>query len=237
MSNLNNLDLNNFNKLVEQARNAVMCDSNCQKEKNAEELKRKYLASQTNLASAGSQLNEAQKNYVTFTQGELAYNNQKQDELHKKAQLIVNKFNDNLNKYIQQINLQINTYNGLTTNFKNVTELYFKYRAENVFLTKRIKDNTSDILTNDRKTYYENQGIDTLNFVYYYILASVYVIFVIAYIVSAFLYQSQMNWKFRVIIFVLLVFLPSIAPWLLGLAIEVAYKIYDLLPKNVHLTV
>ena len=232
-----NFNLNNFNKLIEQARNAVMCDSNCQKQKASEDLKQKYLASQTNLASAPAQVDVAQKNYVTFTQGELAYNNQKQDELHHKAQLIINKFNENLNKYIQQIQLQIDTYNGLVLNFKNVIDLYFKYKKENVILSKKIKDNSSDVLTNDRKTYYENQGIDSLKFVYHYLLLTIYIIFVIGYVVTALLYQSQFNWKIRFFIFIVLVVLPILSPWILGLAINFAHNLYDLLPKNIHLSI
>ena len=43
-----------------------MCDSNCQRQKTEEELKQKYLASETNLASANNQVDIAQKNYLTF---------------------------------------------------------------------------------------------------------------------------------------------------------------------------
>jgi hypothetical protein len=237
MSNLNNFNFTNFNKLVEQAKQAVMCDSNCQKEKKTQELKEKYLAAQQNLLSAGSQEVEAKKNYVVFTKGELAYHNERQDELHKQAQLIVNKFNDNFNTYLQQIKLQIDSYNGLIVNFKNVVELYLKYKEENVILTKKVKDNSSDVLTNDRKTYYENQGVDTLKSVYNYILLLIYIIFVIGYIFTAVFYQSQINWKIRFLILILLFILPFIAPWILGLTINLIYNIYELLPKNIHLTI
>jgi hypothetical protein len=237
MSNLNNFNFTDFNKLIEQAKQAVMCDSNCQKEKTAQELKEKYLASQQNLLSAGSQEVEAKKNYVVFTQGELAYNNQQQDDLHTQAQLIVNKFNENFNTYLQQIKLQIDSYNGLIVNFKNVVELYIKYKEENKILTQKVKDNSSDVLTNDRKTYYENQGVDTLKSVYNYILLLIYIIFVIGYIFTAAFYQSQINWKIRFLILILLLILPFISPWILGLTINLIYNIYELLPKNVHLTI
>ena len=237
MSNLNNFNFTDFNKLVEQAKQAVMCDSNCQQQKTAQDLKEKYLASQQNLLSADSQEVEAQKNYVVFTQGELAYHNQQQDELHQKAELIINKFNENFNSYLQQIKLQIDSYNGLIINFKNVVDLYFKYKEENIMLTKKVKDNTSDVLTNDRKTYYENQGVDTLKSVYNYILLLIYIIFVIGYIFTAAFYQSQINWKIRLLILILLLLLPIISPWILGLSINLVYKIYELLPKNIHLTI
>jgi hypothetical protein len=115
--------------------------------------------------------------------------------------------------------------------------LYLNYKKENIELAKELKDNTSDVLTNERKTYYENQGIDTLNFVYYYILLLVYFIFLVGYIVTTLFYPSQLNWKIRFGIFLLLVILPFISPWILAFVISIMYKIYDLLPKNIHLSV
>jgi len=237
MVNFNNFNLNNFNSFIEKAKQAVMCDSNCQKQKTADDLKQKYLASQTNLASAPAQVDTAKKNYVTFTQGELSYNTEKEQELHKKAQIIISSFNDTFNKESQEIKQQIETYNGLSINFKNVVDLYFKYKEENDELNKNFKDNSSDVLTNERKTYYENQGIDTLKFVYHYILIIIYVIFVIGYIFTSFFYNSYLNWKMRFVILLILVFLPFVSSWLLAFIIRIIYKIYDLLPKNMHLSV
>jgi len=237
MPNLNNFNLNNFNAFLEKAKQAVMCDSNCQRQKTAEELKQKYLASETNLASASNQVEVAQKNYLTFTQGELSYNTTKEDDLHKKAQLIIAAFNQNFQNDSKQINYQIDTYNGLVVNYKNVLELYLTYQKENIELTKELKDNTSDVLTNERKTYYENQGIETLNYIYYYILLLVYFIFLVGYTVTAIFYQSQLNWKIRFGLLILLVILPFISPWILAFVISLVYKIYELLPKNIHLSV
>jgi len=236
MSNLNTFNLNNFNAFLEKAKQAVMCDSNCQKQKTAEELKQKYLASETNLASADNQVAVAQKNYLTFTQGELSYSNEKEDDLHKKAQLIIGTFNLNFQNDSKKINYQIDTYNGLVVNFKNVLELYISYKKENIELTKELKNNTSDVLTNERKTYYQNQGIDSLNYFYYYILLFIYFIFVVGYIVITLFYPSQINWKIRFGILLILLSLPFISSWILAFIISLIYKIYELLPKNIHLS-
>lgn len=237
MANLANFNLNNFNSFIEQARQAVMCDSECQKNKTAEELKQKYLASKTNFASADAQVEISKKNYVTFTKGELFYNNDKENELHKKAKLIISEFNNNFNVELKKIYSQIDTYNGLVVNFNNVVDLYLKYKEENSILDKNYKNSTSDILTNERKTYYENQGIDTLKFVYYYILLIIYCIFVIGYIFTSIFYHSTINWKYRFAILIILLLLPIISPWILYYIIHIIYKIYTFLPKNIHLTI
>ena len=133
MSNLNTFNLNNFNAFLEKAKQAVMCDSNCQKQKTAEELKQKYLASETNLASADNQVAVAQKNYLTFTQGELSYSNEKEDDLHKKAQLIIGTFNLNFQNDSKKINYL--HWNPVVAGF--VTEpWYWKYSSAIDYMTK-----------------------------------------------------------------------------------------------------
>ena len=169
MGNKNSIITNekDFKTLMQQANQVITCDSACQKQKTSEELKQKYLASKTNLASADNQVVVAEKNYVTFTQGELAYNNKKEQELHTKAKLVVSKFQDNFNNDTKQIKAKIDTYNGIIANLSNIIELYSTYKNENIQLSKQVKEHTSSVLTNERKTYYENQGIDNLKFIYY----------------------------------------------------------------------
>ena len=55
ISNMNkkmnsNLNLNKFNSLINQASNAIMCDSNCQKQKEAEKLKKPIIAGLDSIA-------------------------------------------------------------------------------------------------------------------------------------------------------------------------------------------
>jgi hypothetical protein len=237
MVNFNDLNLNGFNSFLKKAKQAVMCDSECQKQRKSEELKKIYLDSQTNLASADHQLVVAEKNYVSFTQGELEYNNKKEEELHKKAKIIINEYKKNFERESKGIQVQIDTYNSLIANYKNVVELYLKYKNDNLELTKELKNSSSDILTNERKTYYENQGIDSLSFVYYYVLFIIYIIFVIGYLITSIFYQSQINWKYRVLYFIILFILPFISTWILEYIIFIIYYIYNLFPKNIHLYV
>jgi hypothetical protein len=100
-----------------------------------------------------------------------------------------------------------------------------------------LKDETSDTLTNARKTYYEDEGIDSLKFWYYYVLLTIYVIFVISFGVLSFIYPSQVNWKYRLVIFVGLAGLPFISTYLLDLLLVILNYLYGLMPKNAHLTV
>ena len=227
------MDMNKFNTLISQASDAILCNSECRKQREADKLKQKYLNSQTNLASASNQLQVAQKNYVTFTQGASGYNDLLDNQLQEKAQEISLKFTENFHTDSQAIKTQIETYQGLLINFKNVAELYLKYKKENVQLIKDLKDETNDVLTNERKTYYEDQKIDGLKGIYFYFLLTIYIICLIGFIIFSLIY-SQSNWKVKLASIIGFIALPFFSTWILGKIIYLIYKVYDMLPKNVY---
>ena len=155
----NQFDMNKFNTLISQASDAILCNSECRNQREADNLKQNYLNSQTNLASASNQVQVAEKKYITFTQGQSGYNDLLDNQLQEKAEQIANKFTEYFETDSQEIKTQFETYHGLLLNFKNVAELYLKYKKENIQLIKDLKNETNDVLTNERKTYYEDQKI------------------------------------------------------------------------------
>jgi len=232
--NKKNNDLDKFNSMIDQATDAITCDSNCQKQRSSDELKNKYLNAQTNLASAPNQLQTAKKNYVLFTQGQIRYDEQVEINLIKKAKVLASFYSENFNKEYQNIFTNIETYSGLLTNLRNVFDLYVKYKKENSELQKKIKKDSNDILTNERKTYYQDEGIDNLKFYYYYFLIVIYVICVVAFGIFNFFYPSQISWKIRLAMFIVLIILPFISTWILGKIVAMIYNIYGVFPTNVH---
>ena len=229
-----NMNLNKFNSLINQASNAIICDSNCQKQKQAETLKQTFEAAQANLATAPGQLQVAERNYVTLTQGEGVYSELQDEQLEEKAQVAIDQIMTLIDSAAEFITTEIETYNGLLLNFKNVVELHHKYLTENIELEKDLKDEIDDVSKNDRKTYYENQEIDNLKLYYYYFFMTIYVICIICFVVFGFIYPSQTTLLKRLLIFIGLVILPSISTWILGTAIKFVHYLYSLLPKNVY---
>jgi len=237
MTNSNTFDINKLNNLIQQASQTIGCDTNCQQQRNAEQLKTKYLDAKVNELTAENQLLVATKNYMTFTEGTSAYNTYMNDDLTSKATKITDLFQTNFNNEVKKVNDNINTYKGLLINYNNVNELHSNYITENKQLEKNFKNKNFDIITNDRKTYYQEQGITNLQF-YYYLLLIIYIICVVVFVISLFVYSSSLtiNWKIKIIIVIFLVILPFISSSLLSLIIELFYKIYSILPKNVHLS-
>jgi len=229
--------LDKFNSLMSQASQVMSCDSECQRKKTIADLKQKMLNAESNLATAPQQVSSSTKDYMLFTGGNPAYNDYLDKTLELKAQQVAYEFNTTFTENSGKIVSNINTYKGLLVNFKNVVELYTKYKLENIELIKELKDNTSDILTNERKTYYQDQGIDTLKFLYSYFLITIYVIFVIGFGLSNFVFPSKFDWKVRLGILIFLIILPFICTGILAFVISIIYKIYNFLPKNVHLSI
>ena len=230
----NQIDMNKFNTLISQASDAVLCNSECRKQRETDKLKQNYLNSQTNLASGPNQVQVAEKNYVTFTQGESGYNDLLDSRLQEKAQEIADKFTEYFESDSKEITTQIDTYEGLLINFKNVAELYLNYKKENVQLIKDLKNETNDVLTNERKTYYEDQKIDGLKSFYYYILLGIYIICLIGFIIFSLMYPSQTSWVIKLVTFIGFILLPFFSTWILGKIIYLIYVVYDMLPKNVY---
>lgn len=228
--------MNQFNELISQASDAVLCNPACQQQRKSEELKQKYINAQENAASASVQITTSKKNYMVFTQGETVYNESQQVEYAKEAQEIADAYSENFDEESAKLNIQIDSYGGLLLNFRNVSDYFDKLVAENRQLFLELKDETNDVLTNERKTYYEDQRIDGLKHYYYYILLAIYVVCVICFVVFAVIYPSPSSFKMRLLLLVILIALPFVSSWILGNIIYVIYKLYGLLPKNVYVS-
>jgi len=232
----NSGQLGQFNSFLQKATNSIMCNSECQKQRQAVNLKQKYINAKTNLMTAPSQVQIAQKNFVTFAKGEPAYNELLEQQLGQKADLISEKFQENFNKDVKETNTQIDTYSGILVHFKNIVDLFLTYKKENIKLAKQLKEETNDVLTNERKTYYQDQQIDTLKYYYFYFLLTIYVIVVLCYVFFSLVYPSNTSILKRFGILIGLIILPFISSFILGSIIFIAYKVYNLLPKNVYLS-
>ena len=227
-------DMNNFNAMISQASDAILCNSECKKQRQSETLQQNLFDAQINLKTSSNQVQVAEKNYVTFTQGTSAYNELIENQLQQKAELITDRFLQNFNDESIQINTQINTYGGLLINFRNVLDLFKKYLVENAKLKKELKDESNDVLINERKTYYEDQNISNLEKIYFYFFLVIYIIFIISFGVFSIIFPSQSSWKVRLAIFIVLIVLPFFSTWILSIVIFLFYEGYNLLPKNVY---
>ena len=232
---MSNFNLNNFNDLMNQANEIISCDSSCQQQQTSSQLKQNYLNAETNMISAPQQLHNAQKEYIINTQGVTSYNQFIDKELHEKADKIANTYQKKIDDDISTIKNEIKTYDGLLVNFNNIVDLYNKYKDENHKLETNLKNKSSDILTNDRKTYYEDQGISKLN-TYYSFLIAAYAFIALVFLLSIFLVKTSISFMVRIFILILIVIYPFLCYGFFHLLYKLYNHIKGFFPSNAYRT-
>jgi hypothetical protein len=238
--NQNNNDqiiLDKINNFINSANQTLSCDAECQKKNQENKLKAIYLDSLSNSASSSAKEKIAYKNYIIATQGQEAYDDQIDKQLNEKAQKISDEFKKIFDEYANNIETSLGSYNGLLINFQNIIDYYILYSDKNIEFENKSKIKTSDVITNERKTYYENQDterikyINTIFFYFYYLLVILYFIFI-------FIYPSDYSYlKMGLILFFLIIY-PFIASKIFLLFIYIYnFVINNILPKNVYKTI
>lgn len=158
-----------------------------QKTKEKVLLEEKYLKAKLNMKTAPTKLQNSERNLLLFKGGDQAYNNFLRNKYKKEAYRIAEKtFNQNFQDEISDIFTNLQILQSLLTNYNNVYELYNKITKENVLLKKDIQLTTGVIITNTRKSVYENQVIDDLQywngwFKFFYLLI------IVGYVIGLFL--------------------------------------------------
>ena len=229
----NNIDVNKFNEFLDNANNVLACDSNCQEEKKKNELKQKYLEAKTNLLTAPNQVETSYKNYLTYSKGDSAYNEYRENELQQKAETVILTFKSNFKDEIEKAKESYDTYTGLLLNFTNIVDLYKKLVKENSVLTLAVKNMSSDLLTNDRKTFYEDQIIDNLAF-YHTIILIIYIIFLIGFAVSIFVFPSASSKGSLFAILLFFIIYPFICIKIFKFLYHIKDIIMSVFPKDVY---
>ena len=229
----NNIDINQINDFLNKANEALSCDASCQENKKSNELRRKYLESKTNLLTAPEEVEVSFKNYLTYTKGDDAYDEYHDKQIELKANTVVSKFRDNFHGAIKKTSELYDTYSGLLLNFNHVSDLYIKLVQENAKLELEVKNKFSDVLTNDRKSYYEDQSIENLRF-YHKLFMGLYIIILIVFLVSIFMFPSSSSKGVLFAILIIFIIYPFVCNKIFLFLFDIYNSILSVLPKNVY---
>jgi len=222
-----------INNLLEQSAEVLMCGPTCQKEKIKEELKQKYLDAETNLQIAPIKFEETKKNYYTFSEGAPYYANMQEDELVNKANQIAALLTESFNEEISSAKTMNAYYNTALINSNYTEQLYVEIKKQNVEMEKELRNSQGDILTNDRKTYYETDALERLK-AWYSFWWYIYYILIIVIFLSLLLVPSNFSFTIKSIIFILLFFYPYYINYLLLLVKNLVTNVSNSIPKNVY---
>lgn len=185
---------NNFNDLIDNATKMMFCGpgSACEKQQITETLERKYLDAQINEQVAPLKFQNAKKYYYIYKEGRPYYNDMIETEFKQKVDAIASQITKKFNEEIENANTMNSFYNNIQTNSQNTLELYEDYLKKNAEMQKIIKSSHGDVLTNDRKTYYETEALERLK-LWYTILFSLYWILFVAFVISLFLSPANLT--------------------------------------------
>jgi len=223
-----------INNLLEQSKDALLCGPTCQQRKTANELEQKYISAKTELITAPTDLENAKKNYVVFTEGDSAYKNMLEGELKDKANKLGTLISEKFKEEIEQ-GLLLNIYlNSEIINSNNTIELYKAYLSKNLKTEELIKYSQGDILTNDRKSYYENQENDNLKG-WYSILLTIYYILALIFFALFILMKSNMHLILKLLILIILIIFPYIINPITLYILYYLKQLVGLFPKDVYL--
>lgn len=218
--------------LLEQSASDLSCGPACQKLKTTEDLKQKYLNAETNIQTAPVDLENSRKNYYVFTEGEPYYNNMLEEELKTKSELISKTLAIRFNEEVTNANTMNSYYDADLNNSKNTKELYEMYLQKNQEMKTSIKEHHGDVLTNDRKTYYETEALTNLNS-WYSILWYIYYAFTIILIFVLFFNKSIETIKKIIFIFIAIIY-PYIINYITKKIYGFFHSIWKQTPKNVY---
>jgi hypothetical protein len=227
------LNQDKINDLLNKSAEALLCGPDCQKMKITDELKQKYLDAETNVQIAPIKLEQTKKNYYVYKEGRPFYDNMLEEELKQKAEKISELLGESFNEEVSSANTMNQYLNTALINSEYTSELFKKYTSDNQELKLQLRNSRGDILTNDRKTYYETEALTQLK-LWYRFWWYIYYILILVFTIALFISPSQLTMIKKVVLFVLLIFYPYyidyIVRWVQGLYMS----IYNRLPKNVY---
>lgn len=232
-SQQNNLNITRFNNFISQATDLLSCDDTCQRNKQEATLKESVLNAEINLATAPTQVETSNKEYITYSQGEAAYNNYIINKLTVEAEKNAQSFSTDFNRAAESTKTFINTYYGITQNVDHLQEYYNALLKENKVMTLQLKNKFSDVVTNDRRTFYEDQKIESLYF-YYEIMIFIYFIACVSFAISSVLRPSIIGRKTQFIMLIFFLIYPFVCTRFFLFLGTIYDNVVSLLPKNVY---
>lgn len=205
-------DFNKINNFIAKASDNALCDAACQKDRTSNKLRQKYNDAVRNADTAPHNVDIAFKKYITFSQGELAYNKAISQQIRQKAEEMKKHALQSFQNSVNAIKDSIQSYNIIHTNYNNVQNLHNRLVKKNNKAELLLKNKTSTSLINDRKSYYNNQQLDSLK-MYATILQFVYGCITLGFIMLfVFLYVKHKVFSKDILIwFAILVVFPFIS--------------------------
>jgi hypothetical protein len=137
------------------------------------------------------------------------------------------------NEVAKNANFLMNSYDTNLTNAVNLLDSYTNYVSENKELKKQLDQMGGDIDTNDRKTYYQDEAIDSLNY-YYSWMISIYFLLVIIFAICWGLFPSLYSNTVKGLALLFFVIYPLFSTRMLKYIFYLYNQFLELLPNKAN---
>jgi ABC-type multidrug transport system fused ATPase/permease subunit len=196
-----------INKLLNTVLETAVCGPECQKQQISDQLKQKLDDAQYNEQTAPLRLEKAKKYYYVYTKGRPYYDRMIEKELEEKGVSITKQIAEKFNEEVQNARAMNSFFNTSQLNSENTIELYNEYVKKNNEMREIIKGSRGDVLTNDRKTYYETEALERIK-LWQKFMMYIYWILVVTYCVTIFISPSNLSKKQQIALVVFFILYP-----------------------------
>ena len=218
-----------INTYVENSAEELRCGPDCQASAKTQTLKDTYEAAKRNVESAPGEYENARKKYYEYILGLDGYDEYNTNNLTAQANNIETNINTVINPLILEMKDLNDTYKSISSSNAYLLKLEQEYNDE----IDELKDNTGDVYTNDRKTYYEKQNY-TILIGYYKFFLWIYYLLLIVFTIMLFLYNRTMGITVKIICIVLFVLYPFFSTDVFLWIIRIFYNFAELFPSNIY---
>ena len=234
--NSDTFDLANLNSFIQNANNSLACGYDCQNERQAAKLQEDMYKAQQTLRTAPEDYEKATQAYLTFTKGEKEFSEYQVSNLQKQAEKMANKINQEISKSLEKCNKQIDLNTNLVKNLTYQTEIVMEVQNDNSETQEDATIRSSQIITNERKSYYENEIIASQQF-YTQLFSYIYITLVFIYILTASLsFKNEVSWIIHVLVVLFFIFFYTYGKYIFYFLLYFFNKVWSWLPKDVYLT-
>ena len=130
----------------------------------------------------------------------------------------------------------MDAYDTNLTNAVNLLDSYTNYVSENKDLKKKLNQIDSDIDTNDRRTYYEDEATASLNY-YYSLMITSYIVLIFIYAVCWILFPSLYSNTVKGVSLVFFIIYPLFSTRLLKYIFYLYKQFIELLPNKASISI
>ena len=232
------LPMNSINEMVESAKDTLLCDSNCQRDKKAKQLRNAVCTAEQTLENAPGNLIDAERNFYVYTKGEKGYEDIMLKKYTNEANIMKEEAVIIHTALMKDISALIDSYKINTTNLSRLNELLGARVKENEQIKKIIYNNTGIAATKQRLVAYEDKEIDWLSTVRKTLIYCCVIVFILYLIFSDFIknarYKSKQELSFILLSLIYILNVDRFSKWTFLFIHKIIYFYNYIAPKNVY---